>query len=290
MIKETLQGKPLQHPLHPMLVHFPISLFALSFLLDLASLVFGDNPALVQAAFYSMALGVFMALLAAAPGFVDYSDIRNDSHAKRIGAYHMVLNLAVVALYAVNLGFRYGDLDAPQTPVLPVILSLLAIILLSVSGYLGGMLVYDDGIGVGRHRRPFTPPRETLRISSAKLGPGEKSESSEHIFLPINSVENIKEGEPWRLDLDGAIVTLIKLDGEFFAFQEFCTHRYGPLSEGRFHNGKVQCPWHNSCFDIRTGEVSSGPAKIELRTFPVKVENGKVRVGIPRNDAVGKAL
>jgi nitrite reductase/ring-hydroxylating ferredoxin subunit/uncharacterized membrane protein len=282
MIKETLQGKPLKHPLHPMIVHFPISLFLLSFILDLASVIIGDRPALVQAAFYSMTLGVITALLAAVPGFVDYSEIRNDNPARRIGAYHMVLNLVVVALYALNLGFRYGDLEAPHTPVFPLILSLLAIIILSVSGYLGGMLIYDEGIGVGRHRRPFAPPRETLRISSAKLAPDEKSESSGHLFLPVNSVENIREGEPWRLDLDGAIVTLVKLDGEFFAFQEFCTHRYGPLSEGRFHNGKVQCPWHNSCFDIRTGDVTSGPAKVELRTFPVKVENGKVRVGIPR--------
>jgi len=97
MLKDFLEGKPLRHPLHPMLVHFPIGLFLLSFFLDLASLAFPFVPNLVRGSFYAMLLGVITALLAAVPGFVDYTDIRSDHPAKRIATIHLMLNLIVVA-------------------------------------------------------------------------------------------------------------------------------------------------------------------------------------------------
>ncbi len=64
MLKDFLEGKPLGHPIHPMLVHFPIGLFLLSFLLDLASLAFPSVPSLVRDSFYAMLLGLIMALVA----------------------------------------------------------------------------------------------------------------------------------------------------------------------------------------------------------------------------------
>src|SRR5256886_12117423 len=78
MLKDILEGKPLRHPIHPMLVHFPIGFFILSLLLDLASFFFSGTPYILRSSFYAMLLGVITALIAAVPGFVDYSDIRND--------------------------------------------------------------------------------------------------------------------------------------------------------------------------------------------------------------------
>src|SRR4051812_14538077 len=143
MLKALLQGKPIRHPLHPALIHFPIGLFLLSLLLDLGSFLAGDGGWLVRASFYSIAFGVITALLAAVPGFVDYFAIRADHPAKKIGTYHMLLNLAVVILYLVNLGVRYGQLDAAHVPTVPFLLSLGSMGMLTVSGYLGGMMVYD---------------------------------------------------------------------------------------------------------------------------------------------------
>ena len=74
------------------------------------------------------------------------------------------------------------------------------------------------------------------------------------------------------------IITIARLDGEFHAFQEFCTHRYGPLSEGILRDGQVQCPWHGSCFDVRTGEVTRGPAKENLKTYEVVVGGGMIQL------------
>src|SRR5690349_7244361 len=97
MIRRLLQGNPLGRPLHPILVHLPIGLFILSFLLDLASWFWGGND-FVRAAWCTMALGVITGLIAAVPGLVDWLDIRADHPAKKIGIAHMILNVMSVVL------------------------------------------------------------------------------------------------------------------------------------------------------------------------------------------------
>src|SRR5438105_9654595 len=167
VLKDLLEGKPLRHPIHPMLVHFPIGFFVLSFLVDLASLIVPDTPHLLRASFYAMLLGLITALLAAVPGFVDYSDIRNDHPGKRTATAHTSLNLIAVAVYGINLSLRSSSLVDARISVGPLILSLVGIGLLSASGYLGGKLVYDEGIAVGRHKRHTPTPQETLQLSTA---------------------------------------------------------------------------------------------------------------------------
>src|SRR5947209_2925668 len=153
MLKDILEGKPLRHPIHPMLVHFPIGFFILSLLLDLASFLFPDTSFILRSSFYGMLLGVITAVIAAVPGFVDYSDIRSDHPGKRTATAHMTLNLLVVAVYGINLGLRSSALAEAKISIAALVLSLIGVGLLSVSGYLGGKLVYDEGIAVGRHKR-----------------------------------------------------------------------------------------------------------------------------------------
>jgi uncharacterized membrane protein/nitrite reductase/ring-hydroxylating ferredoxin subunit len=280
MLKDFLEGKPLRHPLHPMLVHFPIGLFLLSLLLDLASLAFSPLPNLVRDSFYAMLLGVITALVAAVPGFVDYTDIRSDHPAKRTATAHLILNLIVVALYGINLGVRSSSLVDPKIHSVPLLLSLIAIALLSVSGYLGGRLVYDDGIGVGRHKRRTPTPESTLQLSAMNV-----ANDGDLAFVPIPEAESLGERETLRVEIDGQVITITKIDENFYAFQEFCTHRFGPLSEGAFEGFDVQCPWHNSCFDVRTGKVTQGPAKVNLKSFKVETHDGKICVGVERRTA-----
>src|SRR5438876_5120672 len=145
MVKDFLEGKPLRHPLHPMLVHFPIGLFFLSFLFDLASLVFPSQMYLVRDSFYAMLLGAIMALVAAVPGFVDYTDIRSDHPGKRTATAHLILNLIVVGLYEINLVVLPSLLSAPRIIPEPLVLSLLgSCFLLSAFVLLGLLLVCDD--------------------------------------------------------------------------------------------------------------------------------------------------
>jgi len=275
MLKDFLEGKSLRHPIHPMLVHFPIGLFLLSFLLDLASLAFPSVPSLVRDSFYAMLLGLIMALVAAVPGFVDYTDIRSDHPGKRTATAHMILNFMVVVVYGINLGVRSSSLLDPKISMGPFILSLVGVGLLSVSGYLGGHLVYDQGIAVGRHKRHLPPPRDTIHLVPPIPG-------ADAVFVPVMAAQQLRERETLRVEIDGQVMTMAKVDNQIFAFQEFCTHRFGPLSEGKFEGFNVQCPWHNSCFDVRTGEVTNGPAKINLKTFKVEVRESKVGILLSR--------
>src|SRR5436305_8576350 len=188
MLKDFLEGKPLGHPIHPMLVHFPIGLFFLSLLLDIASFVFPNVPNLVLASFYAISLGLIAALLAAVPGFADYTDIRRDHPAKRIATAHMILNLFLVTLYVINLAVRFSaDVDLKVHP-LAFLLSLVGVALLSISGYLGGRLVYDDGIAVGRHKRHMPTPRETIHLTAPIL-------CADSVLFPIMGAQMLCEGD-----------------------------------------------------------------------------------------------
>jgi len=275
-MKDLLQGKPLHHPLHPLLVHFPIGLFFFSFVLDLASLIFREAPGLVAGAYYSMALGLIGALIAAVPGFADYFDIRRDHPARRTATWHMRLNLCAVVLYAANLYFRHDQLAATSVPAIGLALSFAGVALLSVSGYLGGKMVYDDGISVGRHRRHGDAPAQTCRAS---MGDAVAADNGQ-VFVPVAEAGRLQEGKTLRAEVDGTVMTIAKVDGRLYAFQEFCPHRYGPLSEGALKGVEIECPWHRSCFDIRSGKVTQGPAKVDLKTYPVKMVGTKISVGI----------
>jgi nitrite reductase/ring-hydroxylating ferredoxin subunit/uncharacterized membrane protein len=269
--KDVLEGKPFGSPLHPALVHLPIALFPLSVLLDVASWIWrAPELHLVRAAFITIAAGLATALLAAVAGFVDYTDIRNDHPAKKTATLHMVLNLVAVGIFGLGLGLRFDDWDATTTPGIPLLLSLAGLAVLSYSGYLGGHLVYNDGIGVGRHRREQRLPQATIVV---KEKPG---------ALAAVGVESaLRDGDTLRIDANGTIVTIARAEGKLHAFQEFCSHRYGPLSEGKISGCEVVCPWHQSRFDVRTGKVTHGPAKVDLRTFHVETRDGKIWLRVP---------
>jgi uncharacterized membrane protein len=95
-------------------------------------------------AFYTMIGGIVGALVAAVFGFTDYASLE-DVHIKHTASMHMALNLTIVILYIVNAWFRHGN---PASLRGPMLLSLLCLILLGISGWLGGHMVYVAGVGV----------------------------------------------------------------------------------------------------------------------------------------------
>ena len=133
------------HPIHPMLIVFPIGLWIFSFICDIVYHAGTHNVFWKGVAFYTMLGGVIGALLAAIPGFIDYLSLRNPQ-VRSIATTHMVLNLIVVALFIFNLGLRFNG--SPDNEVLPVVLSMIGIAILSVSGWLGGSLVYEHQVAV----------------------------------------------------------------------------------------------------------------------------------------------
>jgi uncharacterized membrane protein len=137
------------HPLHPILVAFPIGLWVFSLVCDIVHAL-GGSPVWKDVAFYTMAGGLVGALLAALPGFLDYRTLRAPD-TRRLGAAHMAINLVVVALFAVNLWLR---VRFPELAGLPLGLSVLGVVLLGVSGWLGGEMIYGHGVGFERRAEP----------------------------------------------------------------------------------------------------------------------------------------
>jgi uncharacterized membrane protein/nitrite reductase/ring-hydroxylating ferredoxin subunit len=272
MLKAILQGKPFGHPLHPALVHFPIGLFILSLALDIASYLLDNstNLVLVRGASYAMAIGFAMGFLAILAGLVDRSDIRLDHPARKTVNIHMTLNLTAMGIVGINLWLRMGQLEQNTTPWFATLLSVIGTVIVLISGYLGGTMVYDDGVGVGRHRRDTLTPRKTIDVSMFERKDGR---------VVVCDADDIRNGETLRVSWNGTIIVIAKWGDEVYAFQEFCTHRYGPLSEGKLSDHQVECPWHRSCFDIRTGKVVEGPAKIDLKTYSATIRAGKIFIG-----------
>ena len=141
-----------RHPIHPALVALPIGMWIFAFVCDVAYHAGAHLPFWKDAAFYAMVGGLVTALVAAVPGLLDYATIV-DRRVRRIGTFHMGLNLVVVALYAVNLWMRRYAAPDDTTPVW---LSLGSLVLLSVSGWLGGELVFVHGMAVGPERTVTT--------------------------------------------------------------------------------------------------------------------------------------
>lgn len=153
-----------EHPIHPMLVTIPIGLFVFSFVSDVIFRTGMGGPVWNDVAYYTMLGGIVGALIAALPGMVDWTVTRG--RARQVATTHMALNLAIVALYAVD---AYLRATRPVESTLPVWLSLVALILLVVSGWLGGELVYVHGVGMAdaQHVRIEAERRETTRARSA---------------------------------------------------------------------------------------------------------------------------
>jgi uncharacterized membrane protein len=133
-----------KHPIHPMLVPFPIALWIFSLMSDLIYALGWGGPLWYDIAFYTMAGGLVGGLAAAVPGLIDYLSL-TEAAKKKIARNHMILNLGIVAIYILNLWFR---MTMTPDAALPVVLSVCAVLLLALSGWLGGELVYVHGVGV----------------------------------------------------------------------------------------------------------------------------------------------
>ncbi len=134
----------LKHPVHPMLIPFPIALWIFSLVCDVIYASGWGGGLWNDMAFYAMAGGVIGALLAAVPGYLDYRSL-TDPRVTSIGRWHMLINLFIVILFAVNLWLRT---TSEPGALLPIMLSLLGVAMLGVSGWLGGELVYVHGVAV----------------------------------------------------------------------------------------------------------------------------------------------
>jgi len=139
---------PYGHPLHPILVTIPIGVWIASIVFDIIGFVADDPTPFVVGSSVLIIIGIIGAVLAAIWGLVDLSTLAAGTPARRTALTHMTLNLVIVVLFVVSLVARLSDDDNDHVNVFGFVVSLIAIIALLVSGWLGGRLAYHYGVRV----------------------------------------------------------------------------------------------------------------------------------------------
>ena len=148
--KATLAG----HPIHPMLVTLPIGFFVGALVCDII-LGFTHNPFWPSVSVVLIGFGVIGALLAALFGFIDYATAPMSAEAKSTATRHMVLNLLAVVIFIVAFWLRWSD----NVSSVGIVLTVIGVLVLAVSGWLGGHLAYHYGVGA----EPSADRAATLR-------------------------------------------------------------------------------------------------------------------------------
>ena len=100
-------------------------------------------------------------------------------------------------------------------------------------------------------------------------------------FIKVAQVDDLDEGELMAVEVDGEPVCLARVNGNVYAFTDNCTHISGPLDEGELDGEVLTCPWHGAQFNVCTGKVLRGPAREDIQTYPVKIEDTSILVSLP---------
>lgn len=143
----TVLAGPYGHPFHPVLVTVPIGAWVASLVFDLVALRADEPAVFAEGAHWLIGIGLVAALVAAVFGLLDLTAIPRGTRAFTVGVTHMVLNLLVVGIFAVGFAVRQAQ-GYDETGGLALLLSVAALALLGVSGWLGGMLAYHYGVRV----------------------------------------------------------------------------------------------------------------------------------------------
>lgn len=180
--------KALGHPIHPMLIVFPLGLLATGVIFDIFHLIFG-NESLSTASYWMIGAGVVGGLIAALFGFLDWLSIPGGTRAKSVGAIHGVGNVVVTALFAISFYMRSDQ--AGYVPTIgALVFSFAGAALALLTGWLGAELVYRLGMGVDPGANldaPNSLTSEAPAVSDRKgtgyqkgLAPTGKNEEDDH--------------------------------------------------------------------------------------------------------------
>jgi 3-phenylpropionate/trans-cinnamate dioxygenase ferredoxin subunit len=93
---------------------------------------------------------------------------------------------------------------------------------------------------------------------------------------------DLPNGERLFIEIGEKPIVVFNIAGQYFAIGDVCTHDDGPLGDGDLEDYNIVCPRHGGEFDVRTGKVMAMPAVVDIPAYPVKVENGNLFVGVPK--------
>ena len=101
-------------------------------------------------------------------------------------------------------------------------------------------------------------------------------------YVEIAPVGQLPLGERMYIEADGRQIVIFNMAGKLFAIGDVCSHDNGPVGDGEIEGDEIICPRHGGRFDIRTGKATSLPAVEDIPSYPVRVANGMIELGLPR--------
>jgi nitrite reductase/ring-hydroxylating ferredoxin subunit/uncharacterized membrane protein len=245
---DALHGTWLGHPLHPVLTDVTIGAWTLGAVFDAIGASRGSRPA-KRTGDQLAAIGTASALPTALSGLADWTTFPEWS--ENPATLHAIGNLVAVGLYLLSIrDRRHGN----RTRGLA--LSGVAFALSAVSGWLGGELVYRYRVGVNQ--------ADHFKDTSG--------------WTTVSDLAHVPKRGVRCVEVQGKGVLLSRDGDRVCAIGAKCSHAGGPLREGRVRGNTVECPWHNSVFDLRNGSVVHGPATQPQPTFDVRVVDSKVQL------------
>ena len=101
-------------------------------------------------------------------------------------------------------------------------------------------------------------------------------------YLDIAPASELPNGERLFVEIEGKPIVIFNVAGQFYSIADVCSHDDGPVGEGDIEGYNITCPRHGAEFDVRTGQVVSMPAVVDIPAYPVKILDGMIQIGIPR--------
>jgi 3-phenylpropionate/trans-cinnamate dioxygenase ferredoxin subunit len=99
-------------------------------------------------------------------------------------------------------------------------------------------------------------------------------------WIDVAAETALVDGEHVVVDVNGDDVAVFKIEGQFYAVEDVCTHDGTEIASGELDGHEIICPRHGARFCVKTGEVKCAPAYENIATFPVRILEGRIQVGM----------
>jgi len=103
-------------------------------------------------------------------------------------------------------------------------------------------------------------------------------------YVAVATRADLPNGARKLLEVDGRALAVFNIAGSYYCIADVCSHDDGPVAEGELQDYEIECPRHGAHFDVRTGQVLSFPAIVDIPAYPVKVDGDDILVGLPPID------
>ncbi len=238
-LKDFLNGKWLGHPLHAVITDVAIGSFTMVVVFDLLDVR--------NAADIALWFGLLAFVGAVAAGFADFTD--TDGRARMVATVHLSVMLLAGLVYLVSGLLRLGN---PVDRTLPIVLEFVGYGLITIGGYLGGEVAYTLGNMVNRHAWRFW---------------------GDATWQALNVTE-VREGVLTKAKAGAQSLVLVRQGDTIHALHDVCAHAGGTLSDGFLVDGCVECPLHQSRYELSTGHRTAGPTTYDQPRYEVRAKEG----------------